>query len=43
MKKASDELRSSNTRLAQRAKMIEEAKADVFDAVSRRWGIEIWI
>ena len=41
MKKASEELRSSNTRLAQRAKIIEEAKADVFDAVSHRWEIEI--
>ena len=41
MKKASEELRSSNTRLAQRAKIIEEAKADVFEVISCRWGIEI--
>jgi hypothetical protein len=41
MKKASKELRSSNTRLAQRAKIIEEAKTDVFEVISHRWGIEI--
>ncbi len=41
MKKASEELRSSNTRLAQRAKIIEEAKIDVFEVISHRWGIEI--
>ena len=41
MKKASEELRSSNTRLAQRAKIIEEAKIDAFEVISRRWGIEI--
>jgi exonuclease VII small subunit len=41
MKKASEELRSSNTRLAHRAKIIEEAKADAFEVISRRWGIEI--
>ena len=41
MKKVSKELRSSNTRLAQRAKIIEEAKTDVFEVISRRWGIEI--
>ena len=40
-KKASEELRSSNTRLAQRAKIIEEAKIDVFEVISHRWGIEI--
>ena len=33
MKKASEELRSSNTRLAQRAKIIEEAKIDVFEVI----------
>ncbi len=41
MKKASNELRSSNMRLAQRAKIIEEAKTDIFEVISRRWGIEI--
>jgi hypothetical protein len=41
MEKASEGLRSSNTRLAQRAKIIEEAKTDVFEVISRRWGIEI--
>jgi hypothetical protein len=41
MKKASDELRSSNTRLAQRAKIIEEGKTNIFEVISRRWGIEI--
>ncbi len=41
MKKASEELRSSNTRLAQRAKIIEEAETDVYEVISRRWGIEI--
>ena len=41
MEKASEELRSSNTRLAQRAKIIEEAKTDVFEVISRRWGIEL--
>lgn len=41
MEKASKELRSSNTRLAQRAKIIEEAKTDVFEVISHRWGIEI--
>ena len=41
MKKASKELRSSNTRLAQRAKIIEEAETDVFEVISHRWGIEI--
>ena len=41
MEKASEDLRSSNTRLAQRAKIIEEAKTDVFEVISRRWGIEI--
>jgi hypothetical protein len=41
MKNASKELRSSNTRLAQRAKIIEEAKTDVFEVISHRWGIEI--
>lgn len=41
MKKASEEIRSSNTRLAQRAKVIEEAKTDFFEVISHRWGIEI--
>lgn len=41
MEKASKELRSSNTRLAQRAKIIEEAKTNVFEVISHRWGIEI--
>ncbi|MFZ2071433.1 MAG: hypothetical protein WAV32_07560 [Halobacteriota archaeon] len=41
MKKASKELRSSNTRLAQRAKIIEEAKTDIFEVISHRRGIEI--
>ncbi len=41
MEKASKELRSSNMRLAQRAKIIEEAKIDVFEVISHRWGIEI--
>lgn len=41
MEKASEELRGSNTRLAQRAKIIEEAKTDIFEVISRRWGIEI--
>ncbi|MFZ2070655.1 MAG: hypothetical protein WAV32_03425 [Halobacteriota archaeon] len=41
MKKASKGLRSSNTRLAQRAKIVEEAKTDIFEVISRRWGIEI--
>ena len=41
MEKASKELRSSNTRLAQRAKIIEEAKTDVFEVISHRKGIEI--
>ena len=41
MKKASEELRSSNTRLAQRAKIIEEAKIDVSEVISPKWGIEI--
>jgi hypothetical protein len=38
MKKASEVLRSSNTRLAQRAKIIEEAKTDIFEVISHRWG-----
>lgn len=41
MKKASDEVRRSNTRLERRAKSIEEAKIDVFEVVSHRWGIEL--
>ena len=41
MKKASKELRISNTRLAQRAKIIEEAETDVYEVISHRWGIEI--
>jgi hypothetical protein len=36
MEKASEELRSSNTRLAQRAKIIEEAKTDVAGKDYRR-------
>ena len=39
--KTSEVLRSSNTRLAQRAKIIEETKTDVFEIISHRWGIEI--
>lgn len=41
MKKASGEIRRSNTRLARRAKIIEEAKIDVSEVVSHRWGIEL--
>ena len=41
MEKASKELRSANTRLAQRAKIIEEAETDVYEVISHKWGIEI--
>ncbi|NMG83261.1 MAG: hypothetical protein GIS02_03520 [Methanosarcinales archaeon] len=41
MEKASADVRSSNIRLAQRAKIIEEAKVDIFEVISNRWGMEI--
>ena len=41
MGKAAKELRSRNARLAQRAKIIEAAKADVFEVISFRGRIRI--
>ena len=40
MEKTSKKLRSANTRLAQRAKIIDEAETDVYEVISPGWGIE---
>lgn len=41
MKNTSKELRRLNPQLAKRAKIIEEAKIDVSEVISPKWGIEI--
>ena len=41
IKKTSKELRRLNPQLAKRAKIIEEAKIDVSEVISPKWGVEI--
>ena len=41
MKNTSEELRRLNPQLAKRAKIIEEAKIDISEVISPKWGIEI--